>query len=364
LEEIIVTKLDRFIFYRLTILTLMVILVLIFVFIVIDFSENSDNFTDRGATLSDIWNRYYLNYIPEIIRLVSPLAVFVSVLLIVGHMTERSELIAIKSSGVSLYRFMIPFLLFATIVTGIVSYLDGYIIPKSNADRIEFEREFITRGSQRVERHKIYRQDTPQSLIVINYFDSSRNIAYGVSMFTFEGNELVTKKDVVRMEWVDTTSVWTLTRADINHFHEQGMHKMHVARMDTTLNILPRDLHRTTADIYLLTYPEIVDYIRSLRRSGAAGIEVPMVQFYGKASYPLGILIITIIGIAVASERRKGGKGAIFGLGLAISFLYIALMKIIEPFGASGSLEPLHAALLPHAIFFLVSMILLIRAPK
>jgi len=358
------TKLDRSIFARLTILTFMVILVLIFVFIVIDFSENSDNFTDRGATLSDIWNRYYLNYIPEIIRLVSPLAVFVSVLIIVGHMTERSELVAIKSSGVSLYRFMVPFVLFATIVTVGVSYLDGYIIPKSNADRIDFEREFISRGSQRVERHKIYRQDSPQSLIVINYFDSSRNIAYGVTMFNFEGNEIVRQKEAVRMEWIDTTSVWTLTRSNVSAFHAGGIHRTEIARMDTTLNILPRDLHRTTADIYLLTYPEIVDYIRSLRRSGAAGIEVPMVQFYGKAAYPLGIIIITIIGIAVASERRKGGKGAIFGLGLAISFLYIALMKIIEPFGASGSIEPLHAALLPHIIFFLVSMILLIRAPK
>jgi len=347
-----------------TILTLMVILVLIFVFIVIDFSENSDNFTDRGATFSDIWNRYYLNYIPDIIRLVSPLAVFVATLIIVGQMSERLELTAIKCAGVSLYRYMMPFMVFAIFVTGIVSYLDGYIIPGSNAERIEFEREFVSSGSERVERHRIYRQNTPESILALSYYDSARNIAYGVNLYLFDEDELIESWEAVRMEWQDSLSNWKLVRADRKVFHEFGFHRTRNMTIDTTLNILPRDLARTTADIYLLTYPEIVSYLEGLQRSGAAGIEEPKVQFYGKAAYPFGILVITLIGIVIASKRRKGGKGAIFGFGLAISFLYIAFMKIAEPFGTSGAIDPLHAVLLPHIVFLTISLVLLIRTPK
>lgn len=356
--------LDRYILKRLTVLTIMVIAVLIFVFIIIDFSENSDNFTDRGAPLSEIWNRYYLNYIPEMIRLVSPLAVFVATLLIVGQMSERVELIALKSAGVSLYRFLVPFILFAVVMTAIVSYLDGYVIPSSNAERIQFEREYINRSSQRVERHRIYRQDSQELLIVLNYFDSSRNIAYGVRAYEFNGDELAQRIDAVRMEWIDSTGVWRFVRADRRIFHEQGYTHIFQADADTTLNIRPRDLARTTADIYLLTYPEIVDYLSALRRSGAAGIEEPMVQFYGKVTYPISIIIITLIGVIIAAERRKGGRGAILGFGLGVSFLYIALMKLIEPFGASGTIEPLHAALLPHIVFLLICLIMLYKARK
>lgn len=358
------TKIDRHILVRLTVLTIMVIAVLIFVFIVIDFSENSDNFTDRGATLSDIWNRYYLNYIPEIIRLVSPLAVFVATLLIVGQMSERVELTAIKCAGVSLYRFLIPFLVFATLTAALVSYLDGYVIPSANAERIDFEREYVSRGSQRVDRNRIYRQESPETLMIINFYDNNRNIAYGMRYYHFDGDEIVESMNATRMEWQDSTQTWRIIRAERRVYHEFGFDESVIANQDTTFNIYPRDLARTTADIYLLTYPEIVNYLNSLQRSGAAGMDEPMVQFYGKAAYPFGIIIITIIGFVIASERRKGGKGAIFGMGLAISFLYIAFMKIVEPFGSAGSIQPLHAALLPHAVFLVISVVMLLRVKK
>ncbi|MDZ7756064.1 hypothetical protein [Rhodohalobacter sp.] len=35
---------------------------------------------------------------------------------------------------------------------------------------------------------------------------------------------------------------------------------------------------------------------------------------------------------------RRGGKGAYLAAGLTISFLYLAFMKIIEPFGYYGTL--------------------------
>ncbi|MDZ7756063.1 LptF/LptG family permease [Rhodohalobacter sp.] len=57
---------------------------LIFIFIMVDFSENSDDFADQGATMAEIFNRYYLNYIPEMTRLVLPVAVFVACLFLTG----------------------------------------------------------------------------------------------------------------------------------------------------------------------------------------------------------------------------------------------------------------------------------------
>src|SRR5690554_3514443 len=101
-------KIDRYILFRLFSITAFVLLVLIFIFIVIDFSENSDDFADRGATLREIWFDYYLHYIPEIIRLVSPVAVFVACLLLTGQLSDRLEIIAMRAAGISLYRLMFP----------------------------------------------------------------------------------------------------------------------------------------------------------------------------------------------------------------------------------------------------------------
>jgi lipopolysaccharide export system permease protein len=107
-----------------------------------------------------------------------------------------------------------------------------------------------------------------------------------------------------------------------------------------------------------------MDYIASIRRSGAGGIEIPQVQFYGRLAYPFSIIVVIIVGFAFASVRRRGGKGIYLAAGLTISFLYLAFMKIIEPFGHYGTLSPELAATLPHIFFFVVGLGLLIEAKK
>ena len=142
--------LDRYIIRRLISITSLVLVVLIFIFIIIDFSENSDDFTDRGATMGEIWGDYYINYIPEMIRLVLPLAIFSACLYLVGQLSERLEITSLKAAGVSLYRLFIPYLMFGLISAVGVSALDAWIIPASNAQRIQFEEQYIKQKNEQV----------------------------------------------------------------------------------------------------------------------------------------------------------------------------------------------------------------------
>ena len=71
-----------------------------------------------------------------------------------------------------------------------------------------------------------------------------------------------------------------------------------------------------------------------------------------------------IVGFAVASVRRRGGKGIYIAAGLTISFLYLAFMKIAEPFGYYGNISPLTAVSIPHIFFLIVGVILLLKAKK
>ncbi len=357
-------RIDRFIIVRLFLATLMVLAVLIFIFIIIDFSENSDTFSDRGATMAEIWGQYYLNYIPEMVRLVAPLAVFVAILLVAGQMTDRLELTAIKGAGVSLYRFMTPFMLFAIAITGILSYLDGYVIPGSNAERFTFEQQYLTRQSDRLDRSRIYRQESEQTLLTINYFDARNRVAFSPRLVTFDGDRIVETVEAARMEWQEDTAKWRFIRAERRVFSDEGFVSYSHSEVDSVLTTLPRDMARTTSDIYQLTYPEIVDYIASLERSGVGGVSLQKVQFYGKLFYPFGTIVIALIGIGISTNNRKGGRGVLLGSGLIIIFFYLIIMKLMEPFGASGQLDPLFAAASPHVLFFIFSLMLLWRTPK
>ncbi|MDI6401014.1 LptF/LptG family permease [Balneolaceae bacterium ANBcel3] len=355
---------DRYIFFRMAMLTGFVVALLIFIFIIIDFSENSGTFTDRGATFREIWFDYYLNYIPEMTRLIMPVAVFASCLWLTGQMANHLEIIALRAAGVSLYRLLIPYLFFAVLMAGGISYLDGYVVPQSNAQRAEFEHRYLMNRSERIDRNRIFRQESPGNIIQVNYFDIREQTGYRVQFFSFEHDRLVKTIEAGRMKWDPEQQHWTLSNGTINQFHDHGVHRLRFTELDTTLNLYPRDFGRTSSDVYQLTYPEIRDYIAAIERSGAGGVEMPRVQYYGKLGYPFSIIIVTLIGVSIASERRRGGRGVHIATGLVISFLYLALMKLSEPFGYTGAMDPLTAAMMPHVVFLVMALILLLLARK
>ncbi len=359
-----IKRIDRYIVLRLFTITVFTLMVLIFIFLVIDFSENSDDFTDHGATFAQIFGIYYLNYIPEIIRLVTPIAIFVACLYLTGQMADRLEITALKAAGVSLYRLLAPYLVFAFVMMCTISYLDGFVIPDANSKRIAFEEEYLSGKSQKVDNNHIYRQESPDTIFRINYFKINDTTGFRVEMIHFKGDTIDRTLDINQMQWNNKSRSWRLFDVDERIFTGNGYRHTHYEQIDTTLNILPRDISRTTSDIYQLTYPEAQNYIESIRRSGASGHELPQIQFYGRVVYPFSIVVVIIVGFAIAAERRKGGKGFHIAAGLTISFLYLALMKVIEPFGSQGEIQPLLAAALPHIFFLLVGLGLLTAAKK
>jgi lipopolysaccharide export system permease protein len=358
------TRIDRSILVRLSLITSMVLFLLILIFIVIDYSENSDDFSDRGATLDMVWSDYYVPYIPEIIRLVSPVAVFTASLLIMGLMTQRREWIALKAGGVSLYRIQRPFLVFGLGLASLVFVLDGFVIPPATAKRLLFERDYVMTRSDRVENSTIYRQESRDHLLTINYYSPADSIAHRVFSYRFNNDRIAETMEIQRMVYQSASGQWRLYNVKQTLFDSVLVTRNQLDTLDVTWSVYPRDMARTTTEVYQLTYPEAWQYIESLKRVGVGGLELPQVQFFGRLAYPLSILIVTLLGVAIASIRFNGGTGMHLGIGLAVSFLYLAMMKLIEPFGYSGMLSPAMTTLFPHLFFLTATLILVWRTPK
>src|SRR3970040_1787410 len=115
------------------------------IFVVIDMVENIDDFIDQNVS-TDIILHYYLVFSPEIIKLMTPVSVLFAALFTAGKMTSLSELTAIKASGVSLYRFMIPFLATTLIICFLSIYFAGYVVPDANQTKVNIERKYLNKG--------------------------------------------------------------------------------------------------------------------------------------------------------------------------------------------------------------------------
>jgi lipopolysaccharide export system permease protein len=339
---------------------------LIVFFIVLHWVEYSDDFLDGGATVAEVFTRFYPSYIPEIVRLTSPLALFLSCIYLTGTLAQELQLIALQTTGVSLYRLMRPYVLVGVGVTVFMFGFNGWVVPRTNEVVVRYENEYLPHGGETTtDVSEIHRRASPHVILSVGYYDRDRERGHDVSLQRIEGpNRLVARLDAERMDWVDSLGTWRMEEVVRRTFPSSGMRQETLSRLDTTLQVYPRDLARSQTDVAAMTIPVARNYLQALRRAGASNLERPLIAYYNKFSYPFANLILVLLGVPLAAVRRRGGQAVQFAIGLFTAFVYLSLQKLTEPFGYSGALPPALTAWLPHATFAVVSLIVLWRTRK
>jgi lipopolysaccharide export system permease protein len=343
------------------------IVALIVFFIVLHWVEYSDDFLDHGATTWEVFSVFYPNYIPEIVRLISPLAVFLSCIYLTGTLAQELQLIALQTSGVSLYRILRPFALFGLVVSVGMFFFNGWVVPKTNEVVVRYENEYLHRGDSPVDVSEIHRQNGPHSILSVGYYDRKRQRGHRVSLQHFASSTRLERRlDARRMLWIDSLQTWRFEGAQIRVFDSTGtLASVRAAsRVDTSLQVYPRDLARSQNDVAAMTIPAAREYLGALQRSGASHLNRPLIAYYNKYAYPTANLILVLIGVPLAAVRRRGGQATHFAIGLMTAFLYLAAQKLTEPFGYTGALSPRMTAWMPHVLFALIALGILWRTRK
>lgn len=352
------------------------VLALIVFFVVLHYVEYSDDFADHGATMAQVFSVYYPNYVPEIVRLISPLALFLASVYVTGKLAQGLELAALQTSGVSLYRLMAPHLVLGVLLTGFMFWFNGWVVPKTNRTVLAFERQYL-QEDQRTDVSDVHQQNRPGQNVTVGYYDDDGQTAHRVSLQRFSAQQrLVSRTDARRMTWIDSLKVWRLEDATQRIFADAGapsadtarsaqtLRVHHFATLDTTLQVYPRNFARTGRDVQGMTISEAAEYVDVLQRTGAGELGRPLVAYNTKFSYPLANLLLILISVPLAARRLRGGQTVRLALGLLTAFAYLALQKLTEPFGYSGALSPVLTAWLPHAAFAVVALVMLWRARK
>jgi lipopolysaccharide export system permease protein len=357
---------DWHIVYRLLKSFVLFIGALIVFFIVLHWVEYSDDFLDRGATVAEVFTVFYPSYIPEIVRLTSPLALFLGCIYVTGTLAQELQLIALQTTGVSLYRLMRPYVAVGVVLTIGMFFFNGWVVPRTNETVVQYENEYLFPGQRTVDVSEIHRQNGPNSVLSVGYYEADAKKAHHISLQTFAGDSrLRSRIDAERMVWVDSMQVWRLMEVQRKIFTEAAIEtRAQTAALDTTLQIYPRDLARSQNDVEAMTIPEASNYLAALQRSGASQLARPYVAYYNKFAYPFANLILLLIGVPLASVRRRGGQAVRFAIGLLTAFIYLAVQKLTEPFGYSGDLSPLVTAWVPHLVFAVVALGILWQARK
>ena len=112
-----------------------------------------------------------------------------------------------------------------------------------------------------------------------------------------------------------------------------------------------------------MTLPVLSASIKDLKLRGVNTIDYE-IEKNKRTSGPFSAIILTIIGVSLASRKIKGGLGFHLGLGLLLSFSYILFMQITTVFATSGLLAPWLAMWIPNIIYGVLAFFLYRRAAQ
>ena len=340
--------------------TLALILLIVIIF---DISEKIDDFLEHDVSLKAIIVDYYFNFIPYFGNLFSPLFIFISVIFFTSKMANDTEIIAILNSGMSFNRLLKPFMVSAVIL-GVLSFVLGnFIIPPSNSERINFENKYLKH--KRYSRAKnIHMQIEPGQYIYMESFNSTRNIGYKFTLENFRNGKLISKLKSDYIQYDTLSHKWSIKKYEIREFNSTGELIENGASIDTTLNLSPHDFTKRKSLVETMNMFELNDYIAQEELKGSEQIVYHKIEKHKRIAFPFASIILTLIAVAIASRKTRGGIGIHLGLGILIAFTYILFMQISTTFATNSNLAPALAVWIPNLCYMVLAGVLLYKAPK
>ena len=356
------TILDRYIIKKFLGTFVFSIALIISISVVFDINERIDKFITNNATLEAIVFDYYLNFIPYYANLFSPLFVFIAVIFFTSKLASNSEIIAILSNGISFKRLLKPYMISATIIAIVTFIFGSFIIPPSNAKRIDFENKYVKKKSVDYA-SKIQVQAAPGVIAYFGSYDDASKTGYSFSLDKFDNNHLESRLTANKIEY-DSAYHWTIKDYQIRDFH--GLEETIVSgeSIDTTLNITPRDFLISETDHQLMTTPNLSEYINSQKERGIGNIQAFEIEYHNRFASIMSAFILTIIGASLSARKVKGGTGLNIGIGLALSMGYILFMTISATFAVSGLVSPIIAAWIPNVVFSIIALFVYTKSPN
>lgn len=357
-------RLDRYIIVKFLGTYFFAIALIISIAVVFDINENIDDFINNKAPISAIIFDYYLNFIPYYTNLFSPLFVFIAVIFFTSKLAENSEIIAMFSTGMSFKRLMVPYMISAAIIALVTYVLSTEVIPTGSVTRLKFEQVYKNKKKTDYVRNIQLEVDTGVIAYMERYEDYNKT-AYRFSLDKFEDHKLVSHLTARRITY-DTTAVHRWIIKDYMIREMKGMRETITRgdRMDSIINMEPQDFLITRGQQETMTSPQLREYIDKQKQRGFANIKVFEVEYYRRIATSFAAFILTVIGLSLSSQKRKGGMGLHLGIGIALSFSYILFQTISSTFAINGNASPNLAVWIPNILYLFIAIYLYRKAPK
>jgi lipopolysaccharide export system permease protein len=294
---------------------------------------------------------------PEYVMQAAPIAVLLGALLGLGRLTSHSESIAMRASGVSLYRLAYPVILIGALVSIGGILLNEYVVPGA----VRSSERMKSTASQEVSAtiHHFYRdfydQDQLQKLVYADRYEPKSEAMYGVTIQEFAKGRLTRTIEAGHLYWKGEN--WFFNDGRIYEYFPDNFYPITVSRGQVRydLDLTPDEIEQFKEDPDKKSISELNRYIQRFATQGNEKNRL-LVDLHMKMAIPVASFILALLGTPLALRPQRRSNAAGFGLCIIFILVWYIFMGIGMYMGRVGIVPPFLGAWLPNIVLALYGL--------
>ena len=332
------------------------------IFLAVDFFEKIDNFMEASLPFSIIIRYFYLK-MPLIVARFTPVGILLAVIVVFGLMNKNNEIIALKSSGASIYYILRPVVSIGLFLSVLIFLLSELIVPItiSKVNRIwNFE---VKKKSATISRGKNIWIKGDRSIYHITYYNPSNSNILGVTLNYFDDDFRLTrrvdaKKGVFKEgKWIFYEIIEQKLDKESNNYRVAFLEER-----EESFLFLPEDIKRVVKKSEEMNLLELLEYIKNIENEGydASAYKVDM---HTKLAFPFVCLIMCLVGTGVGGRGKiKESLAVSICFGIGIAFLFWIFYSFCLSLGYGEMLPPFVAAWSANFVFLCFGLYAILNA--
>ena len=325
---------------------------------------------NRSVPLLEI-GKLFAYILPTFLEVTVPMALLLAVLLGFGRLSADSEVVALKTSGLSLYQMMVPVLVFTGLVYLLSLFLAMYARPWGNTKLKAGLYEIAKTRASAGLRERVFNDDFAGLVIYVEHVqppgDQLRGILISDNRDPNQRNTVLAKHGFLVSSEETHSVTLRLLDGSIHTFMpgEKSYHKTDFTVYDVTLNLAAAlaKFSQREKDAQEMTLGELRSAIAERQRTGRPATG-ELIELHRKFALPFACIVFGLIAVPLGLQPARGVKSRGFSISLAIIFLYYLLLTAGEAMADKDVLRPAIALWLPNLVFGPLAIVLFTAAAR
>jgi len=331
------------------------------IWLIFDVSDNISMFIDQHVPLSLV-ARYYATQIPQVLIILLPVSLLLSLLFALGRMSRANEIVSMLTAGVSLPRVLLPLIGIGLLTVAATMALNYSLAPHAELARKTFLSEAQSRPGRYIQ-GQIFRNRTDLRTWFIQNFLQRTNTFNNVQVLQQDANDnIVTNYIAARAFFRPETKTWELENAKVVHYdHSGNIVEEHIY---PSLKIehwseTPFRLGSANERAEFLSLPELREYLRF----NADFPHTLLAPFRTHLQYRLALPWTCLVVVCIAAPLGIGysRRGVLSSVAAAVILVFSMnfLVHLFLALGEGDRVPAWIAAWTPNIVFAAIGLYLL-----